>query len=200
MMDVHMPEMDGMTATRKIRNGEAGKNNQKIPIIALTAYAMSEDKKQIMDSGMSNFLTKPVNFDRLKGVLEKTESVQIEEDRDGNRHLILDYATSLEYFNNDKKLLKDLYLKFIDGEGERMAKINYNWSTNKLEELMFSVHKLKGAASMLGANNLYLRLSSLEKKLSESNVDLQLLSEERDKMEQCFNRTVEEMNKVIESF
>jgi CheY-like chemotaxis protein/anti-sigma regulatory factor (Ser/Thr protein kinase) len=70
-MDCQMPVMDGYTATKKIRQGLAGQHNKDIPIIALTANAMSGDKKLCIDAGMSNYITKPVSIELLSKALEE---------------------------------------------------------------------------------------------------------------------------------
>jgi len=70
-MDCQMPVMDGFTATRKIREGEAGQHNKDIAIIALTANAMSGDRKSCFDAGMSNYITKPISIEMLSKVLEE---------------------------------------------------------------------------------------------------------------------------------
>jgi signal transduction histidine kinase/CheY-like chemotaxis protein len=65
LMDVQMPEMDGMEAARKIRAGEAGDRNVSIPIAALTAYAMSNDREKFLQAGMNEVIIKPVKKDML---------------------------------------------------------------------------------------------------------------------------------------
>ena len=67
LMDVQMPVMDGMETTRAIRRGEAGADKADIPIIALTAYAMSGDREVFLASGMTDYVSKPVDA----AVLEK---------------------------------------------------------------------------------------------------------------------------------
>ena len=63
LMDVQMPSMDGIEATKAIR--DSGKAFKDIPIIALTAYAMSGDRQRFLDSGMDGYITKPVELDKL---------------------------------------------------------------------------------------------------------------------------------------
>ena len=68
LMDLQMPVMDGMTATRKIRDGETSGH---IPIIALTANAMTGDRELCEAAGMDGYLTKPIEVERLRNVLTK---------------------------------------------------------------------------------------------------------------------------------
>ncbi|WP_285908100.1 response regulator, partial [Pseudodesulfovibrio pelocollis] len=68
-MDVQMPVMDGVAATRAIRRGDAGMKNASIPIVALTAYAMVGDRERFLEAGMDNYLTKPVEIDELLELL-----------------------------------------------------------------------------------------------------------------------------------
>lgn len=60
-MDIEMPVMDGIEATRRIRNGEAGSRMQNIPVVAMTAHAVSEYEEECRKTGMNWFLTKPIN-------------------------------------------------------------------------------------------------------------------------------------------
>jgi signal transduction histidine kinase/BarA-like signal transduction histidine kinase len=71
LMDMRMPVMDGLTATRALRAGDAGDKNRWIPVIALTANAAVEDKKICMDAGMDDYLAKPVKPDALVATLER---------------------------------------------------------------------------------------------------------------------------------
>jgi CheY-like chemotaxis protein len=66
LMDIKMPEMDGITATKQIRL-----TNSTIPIIAQTAYAMSEDKTKCLNAGCDDYLTKPINHKVLLATIEK---------------------------------------------------------------------------------------------------------------------------------
>lgn len=69
-MDIRMPVMDGVSTTKAIRRGEAGESNKDVPIIALTAYAMSGDKDMFLDSGMNGYVAKPIDILELKKVME----------------------------------------------------------------------------------------------------------------------------------
>jgi PAS domain S-box-containing protein len=76
LMDVQMPEMDGLEATREIRRiendaGMLGYRHPRIPVIAMTAAAMSRDKDKCLDAGMDDYVTKPINSHNLVQMLEK---------------------------------------------------------------------------------------------------------------------------------
>lgn len=66
LMDIKMPEMDGLEATREIR-----KFSETLPIIALTAYAMADDKDTSIDAGCNDYISKPVKRNRIYNVLDK---------------------------------------------------------------------------------------------------------------------------------
>ena len=74
LMDVQMPEMDGMEATAQIRRSE-GSTGRHIPIVAFTAHAMAEDRKRFLDVGVDGYLTKPFSPDQLHAVIESLRSL-----------------------------------------------------------------------------------------------------------------------------
>jgi CheY-like chemotaxis protein len=69
LMDVHMPELDGLEATRRIRTAEAAQGLPRTRIVALTANAFGEDREACLAAGMDDFLVKPLDRDRLAEVL-----------------------------------------------------------------------------------------------------------------------------------
>ncbi|WP_158950376.1 ATP-binding protein [Pseudodesulfovibrio cashew] len=71
LMDIQLPVMDGVEATRIIRSGGAGVLNTDIPIVALTAYAMRSSRDEFLEAGMNEYLAKPVGPDQLYGVIDR---------------------------------------------------------------------------------------------------------------------------------
>lgn len=69
LMDVQMPVLDGVEATNAIRRGDAGQENKDIPIIAMTAYAMTGDKEKLLEAGMNGYVAKPVEIEELQKVM-----------------------------------------------------------------------------------------------------------------------------------
>jgi signal transduction histidine kinase/DNA-binding NarL/FixJ family response regulator/HPt (histidine-containing phosphotransfer) domain-containing protein len=71
LMDCLMPEMDGYTATAELRRREAARGRPRTPVVALTASARTEDRRRCLESGMDDFLSKPIRGANLKAVLER---------------------------------------------------------------------------------------------------------------------------------
>jgi signal transduction histidine kinase/DNA-binding response OmpR family regulator len=71
LMDVQMPVMDGLEATRQIRRGTAGERNRSVPIIAMTAFAQDEDRQACLAAGMNSYIAKPVEPDSLGELLAR---------------------------------------------------------------------------------------------------------------------------------
>ena len=71
VMDIQMPEMDGVEATRVIRASESGRFDPRIPIVALTAYAMKDDRDRFFEVGMNGYVSKPVDQKQLLLTLQE---------------------------------------------------------------------------------------------------------------------------------
>jgi len=70
LMDVGMPDVDGLEATRRIRSGESNPLNPSIPIVAFTAHALRGDRERCLEAGMDAYLSKPVDMDRLLALID----------------------------------------------------------------------------------------------------------------------------------
>ncbi len=75
LMDCQMPEMDGYVATREIRNWELAHGSPNIPVVALTAHAMTGDRERCLEAGMNDYLTKPLAMQDLRAALERWAAV-----------------------------------------------------------------------------------------------------------------------------
>ena len=79
LMDIQMPILDGVKATKAIRRGDTGQQNKSIAIIAMTAFAMPGDKNKFLEAGMDGYVVKPVEIEKLKEEIDR-----VFEDKQGN--------------------------------------------------------------------------------------------------------------------
>ena len=177
LMDVQMPVMDGMEATRQIR--KQSKFN-KIPVIAMTAHAMAEDKRKCRAAGMDEHLTKPIRPERLYGVLAKwlgadQPIIPIKVLHD-DTHLPeisgLDIKDGLERVLGNRKLYLKLLHRFREEHANDVSKINQTLVDGDYDEAAALVHAIKGVSSNIGAKQLQIKTEVLERTLNDQAVKL----------------------------
>ena len=160
LMDLQMPIMDGLTATKILRQ-----KNKDIPIIALTANAMSEDIKNTKEVGMNEHLNKPIEVDKLYETLLKY--ISIKEDIEVENNIVEDATLipELMHINTAKGLKhlagnKKLYLKLLND-----FKLNYkniNLDDLDVQKFKLAIHTLKGLSGNIGAMTLNLIVKELD--------------------------------------
>lgn len=152
LMDCQMPEMDGFEATRIIRSEEAG-TDRHIPIIALTANAMREDRDLCLAAGMDDFVTKPVKRVVLKETLERwQQAVPIDES------FLRDLYKALD----DEKVVRELLDSFVAQMPSRFAAMRTAIERGDGTAVAAQAHAIKSSAGEFGALHLMAILSDLE--------------------------------------
>ncbi len=179
LMDVQMPEMDGVEATMVIR-GELGLKD--LPVIALTAHALSYDRSRCLAAGMNDFLTKPIKADEMftcinkylfgmKGAhmatLDKTSKDEVK----SSSMEPLDLKGAMDRLGVDESMFSEL-LKSFDGYlNEQMEKLKNLADGGRKEEMKREAHSLKGAAASVGAVGVSDVSKMMENFLDEGRFD-----------------------------
>ena len=198
IMDCQMPEMDGYEATRRIRLGEAGETNLLVPIIAMTANAMQGDKEKCINAGMNDYLSKPVEADQIKKMLQQWLNVSqntkqpykavarndIENNNEKNDSANLAQETSKEI--QDITWQPAVLLKRVSGNVELMAmliecylaetpprldEISQAYAMNDTEKARFVLHSLKGSSANISGVAVKKAIETMEKSLKGESME-----------------------------
>ncbi|MEK6237717.1 MAG: response regulator, partial [Planctomycetales bacterium] len=165
LMDVQMPEMDGFEATAVIRKRES-RTGGRVPIIAMTAHAMVGDRDRCIKAGMDDYVSKPIRFDQLHAVVERTldaESRPPEEDASEAGTLSDneddDAATvSLDRFREmaqgDDEFMVELMHDFMTDVSSNLAGLEAAVGKNDRETARRCAHSIKGLSASVDAESL----------------------------------------------
>ncbi|HUW81438.1 MAG TPA: response regulator [Phycisphaerae bacterium] len=159
LMDVQMPEMDGLSVTRELRRDPRW---QDLPIIALTAHAMEGDKQACLAAGMNGYLSKPINIADLEEVIvrhttgrpsnskssERIGSIGNSRSTDGR---ILDMADALERTDGDRKFLAEMVEVMLEDLPARVQAIREGLAAGDTDAICQTAHTLKGMAATVSA-------------------------------------------------
>ncbi|MUK75389.1 response regulator [Aliivibrio fischeri] len=168
-MDISMPEMDGMTATKKIRS--LSDTHKNMPIIALTAHALSGDKERFIEAGMTDYLSKPFNRSNLLECLAKylfkegkqdtsfcqecdlcefNESTEEPKNMDNELLLVDEQIIQQIITDTDASVMPELIRFYIIESKERVETISNAAKNKDLYALEFEAHTLGSSALTLG--------------------------------------------------
>ncbi len=184
LMDVQMPVMDGYEATQKIRSNPRWTN---LPVIAMTAHAMSEHREKSLQAGMNDQINKPVNPDELFEVISKytktstlTSSAvgQLKQEGDNPEGLPwpdlpgINLMDGLARMNGNRQLYKKILLQFFANNVDTVYKIKFALSKGDHKTASLLLHTIKGVAANLGAGQLASAAAELEASLIQRGIDV----------------------------
>jgi PAS domain S-box-containing protein len=186
-MDLQMPEMDGYTATRLIR---AQPLLHGLPIIAMTAHALVEERQNCLDAGMSDHVTKPIDPDALLATLlrwAKPRQAAIGEEIKptmARNEIILpeiegvDLEGGLKRVVGNKRLYRDLLLQFASKQADAPAQISAALESGDRKLAERIAHTVKGVAGNIGLGQVFVAAEKLEKAIRHGDeVDAALFEE-----------------------
>ena len=161
LMDVQMPEMDGIEATLAIRAAEAV-GERHMPIIAMTAHAMKGDRERFLASGMDGYVAKPVRpvklYEAVEGVAptsnSSVESSPIVASQRETDDLPFRWETALERVDGREQMLRELVDVFFAECPKLIQQIRENIDIENGAELRRVAHMLKGSADTFGADGV----------------------------------------------
>ncbi|WIE49028.1 response regulator [Pseudomonas sp. GM17] len=179
MMDVQMPGMDGRQSTEAIRQWESERNCTPLPVIALTAHAMANEKRALLQSGMDDYLTKPISERQLAQVVLKWTGLALrnqgpertgEPSGNGLELQVLDHDEGLRLAAGKADLAADMLAMLLASlEADREA-IRAARAANDHNALIERVHRLHGATRYCGVPQLRAACQRSETLLKQEDV------------------------------
>ncbi len=157
LMDVQMPEMDGIEATRRVRERERREDGAHQPIVAMTALVMKGDKERCLAAEMDGYLSKPIKPQELDDVLDRYaaekqgEGVVTTMPISVARGDTVDVKELLERVEDDVEFIAELLEIFREDYPQKLAAIRASLSAGDSEGVKRSAHALKGALANLSA-------------------------------------------------
>ncbi|WP_368221050.1 response regulator [Aeromonas sp. R3-1] len=197
LMDLQMPVLDGLDATRQIRKMV---DKHDVPIIALTASAMPGDKERCLGVGMNGYVTKPVSkLDLYNNLLQwvKPQGVEqagIMEVKPPDMIGILDLQDALKRLEQDKEALQILFKLFMSEHKDDLWEIRSALRRQQPEVASKLLHTLKGVSANISAARLQLVAGELEWRLRQNEV---LSESDLEQLQQVFSQTREEVSHFL---
>lgn len=189
LMDIQMPIMDGLTATREIRSRE-DEYFKKVPILAMSARAFQKDTEECLAAGMNAHIVKPIDPSLLYEELAKFLSVAAESSKmmadDESSDLSqedseflakfqkirdLDAESGLYHSNSNRNVFLKILQGFVRDYGGTSFNLRKMVESNHYEEACRIVHTIKGLCGTIGANHLQNLGATLESQLSQNQCD-----------------------------
>lgn len=197
LMDIRMPGIDGLEATRRIRDPRSAVLNHAVPVIALTATVLESEKKLCLDAGMNGFVTKPVIPATLRAELSRYLGPQaraknskpkdrLEETAASTRPCVFDREGLLGRTMLDRQLAKAVIAAFLRDFSREVAELRASLERGDRVSAARSAHSLKGAAASAGA--AYLSGVALEMQAAADAGDLFRVRQALEELETSFSQ------------
>lgn len=182
LMDLQMPVMDGVEASRKIRASVNGSRNAYI--VALTASYLPEKGQELFEAGIDNYIAKPFDVEHLRQMLEY--GLDHRKSRMGAARPApvgtpipglpqgLDTRAGIKLVGGDEEIYRELLADFMDKLPEKMRNIEIYFAEKDLKKLAQAAHNVKGVSANLGALQLSEHANRLEKSVGDGYTGDQL--------------------------
>lgn len=184
LMDIQMPVMDGFEATRVIRGIEKYKD---LPVIAMTAHAMSGDRERCIEAGMNDHTPKPIDPEKFFKTLRRwlaggsarprtggSEAAPADKARQDQAAFLPDtlpginMAAALKLVAGNKRLLRNILLEFANSFRGAHEEVSAFIEQGRMDEACRLVHNVKGTSGNIGAQDLQRAAAELEKCLKQN--------------------------------
>jgi FOG: CheY-like receiver len=172
LMDIQMPEIDGITALKRIRE----KNLSLSPVIAVTAFADESERDSFLSQGFDGFITKPIRPKEFILQIQKTINGEKPKVSKAKSPLdVDDLILDKKIFNqlskyNKPETIQQIYRDFMEEADQLLPAINRDFADGLYEEVSKNCHIIKGNAGTLGINRVYIAAAKAEKESRQNQI------------------------------
>lgn len=171
-MDMQMPEMDGLEATRQIQQKwQSGKLTTRPRIVAMTANAMQGDREICLAVGMDDYLSKPIRNAELVQVLKQCPSGALHKLTSSSINITLLHEVANDIGGDDPDFLIELIDSYLDNTRSLLQELYTSFAQKDFEVLLRAVHTLKSSSSVIGAEDLSTLCRELEANLRSNKLE-----------------------------
>ncbi|MBN1320104.1 MAG: PAS domain S-box protein [Thermoleophilia bacterium] len=181
LMDVQMPGMDGMEATRQIRDPQSGTLNPKVVIVALTAHAMAGDRQRCIDQGMDDYLAKPIKAADLQDIITRwvqAPAVGPESEpappslvSTDPAPAVFDEKVLLNLLEGDRESAIEIANQYLADAPGQVTRLRDALAARDPVEARERAHALKGSSASVGAEAMRFCAADMEKKAVSGVID-----------------------------
>ncbi len=215
LMDVQMPEMDGLKATRAIRAREAETGGPHTPIIAMTAHAMKGDQELCLSAGMDAYVAKPVRARKLHETISQmlelmpsqqaaanpapavSQESSVIEHQNSNSENRLDWSYALENVDHDEELLREVLDAFLVEGPQKLDEAQQAMAATDAVTLQRAAHTIKGALRIFGEPDVMQTAEDLE--MAGKNEQFENTPELFERLSTELQDTLAEINRMMNS-
>ncbi|MBF0552757.1 MAG: response regulator [Deltaproteobacteria bacterium] len=174
LMDISMPEMDGLEVTKAIRTSSSQLFDPQIPIIAQTAHALTGNRETFLAAGMNSYIAKPIDVDRLNLIIQELiPHCALTKDQHED-HLppaepvadglpVFDIQALRDRYGDDEKMLQEIFEIFLDTVPKRITALDAALAAGDIDQVALLAHGLKGTSAVMNAPAITLWTDKLER-------------------------------------
>jgi CheY-like chemotaxis protein/HPt (histidine-containing phosphotransfer) domain-containing protein len=166
LMDVQMPEMDGLEATRRIRELEREGSLPRTPILAVTAHTLDSDRKAVLEAGMDELVPKPIVADHMLATMQRflaDAPVAVSGNAPPNAiEDVIDWHEALNRMDGDAEVLDQLLRIFLIDSTNMMRRLEDARESGEAAQLERAAHGLKGASGTISARHVEVLARNVE--------------------------------------
>ena len=201
LMDIQMPQLDGLEATRIIRDSNSNVLNHDIPIIAMTANAMKGDEQKCLDAGMNGYVSKPIHpdllydaiikqllnlknlqkdtsdmemFSSIKEQMAKHSNQDTKDEVYNKEQPIIDKIEYIDRLGDDEELFQTLMDIVLQSTPEQIEKLEVALNNKNSIDIKEQAHKLKGAFGNISATRLFYLTKNIEQSVRDNDIEMAL--------------------------